>query len=262
MAYVKFKCNKQQFFTIAQAIFNSCNQYLPQFASFKSKYNPAFIANTQALINTCQNKPNIKAIQSDFKVTRIKLLQYNKQSLQLFQILKLYIAEAYPKQTHSIQFQAAGQQYYFQAGRPNWKATAALLNSANLYVAQNLSVLTANKNMPLTFPAQLNNMQQIFETTLQQFYNAEENAHIQTQQNNHLYNQLYQTIINLCSDAKIIFRNQPAQRNLFVINSLLKLITNKPSATTQNNVNSNSSTILHFTTNPPLLKQNNFSLSS
>jgi hypothetical protein len=223
MATPIYNCTQQELYTIAETATNSLEQHLSDFGNFKPKYDTTFVASLKSQITATRNLPDNQARNSVAETARVELIDLNTGVLNKFQALKRYIVDAFPPSQHKIQFNAAGQPFYSKAVQLNWDSTKGLLSSALLYITNNTVKLTADQNMPVTFENDFFSIKAAFEAKHQEFFQAEEDAHIQTQAKINANNLLYNTVVKFCLDGQEIYKKDEAVRKQFVIADLLLL---------------------------------------
>ena len=218
-----YKFSQQELYTIAETATNSLEQHLTDFSAFKARYDATFVTSVRTEIENARNLPDSQARSTAAEIARLQLVDLNTEALNKFQSLKRYIVDAYPEQQHKALFEAAGQNYYLKASQLNWDSTKGLLSAASQFITNNTVTLTANQNMPVTFENDFITIKTTFEAKHQEFFQAEEEARIQTQTKVSANNNLYDNVVKFCLDGQEIFRNNEAIRKQFVIADLLLL---------------------------------------
>ncbi len=216
-----YSCSQSELYTICELGWNSCNQHITQFADLKAKYTTQYIADRLAEIQAAEILPDEQARNSVPEQYRIQLEQATKTVLESYQRLKRYIAEAYPPELQKPQLEAAGQLYYTAAANNNWDKVKLLLISANNYLTNNLNDLTANLNMPATFPATFATQATNFNTLHIKFLDSEETASIQAQQKIQANNNIYSSLMSMFLDGQEIFRQDEATQKQFIFTEVL-----------------------------------------
>ncbi len=223
MANSNYNFSQQELYTIAETATNSLEQHLNDFAAFKARYDASFVLNIKAEIENARNLPDAQARNSAAEIYRLQLADLNTEVLNKFQALKRYIVDAYPEAQHKALFEAAGQNYYAKAVNQNWDSTNGLFTSALLFIANNSIQLTANQNMPVSFQPDFENLKLSFKAKHLEFFQAEEEARIQTQAKILANNNLYDNVVKFCLDGQEIYKKDEATRKQFIIADLLIL---------------------------------------
>lgn len=219
-----YPCSQSELYTACELGWNSCTQQLPLFADFKAKYTAQYITDRLTEIQAAENLPDEQVRNAIPEQYRIQLEQAAQSVLSLYQRLKRYIAEAYPPELQKPQLEAAGQLYYNAAANNNWDKVKLLLISANNYLTNHLNDLTANQNMPATFPATFATQSSTFNTLHIKFLDSEEIATIQAQQKIQANNNIYAALISMFLDGQEIFRQDEATQKQFIFTEVLQKI--------------------------------------
>lgn len=223
MSTANYNFTQQELYTIVETVINSLEQNLTDFANFKARYTAQFITDARASLLSARNLPDEQARNADAEIQRIELSKFNRDCLDAWQKLKRYIADAYPAEFQKPKNEEAGQQYYLKASQENWDATNGLITSGSLFLTNNLTDLTANQNMPATFPSTFDALKTQFETKHQKFLAAEEKATTQTQAKITANNDLYSGLVSVCLDGQEIYKKNEALLKQFTITELLYL---------------------------------------
>ncbi len=221
MIQALYGCSQQELYTVCQLALISCNQHIIEFGNFKAKYNPAYITARQNEIIAAEELPDAQARGAQSEVLRVLLIEKNKEALDIWQGLKRYNADAFPKNQQKAKLEEAGQNYYEDASKNDWDATKGLLSSGNLFITNNLAELVANDNMPPAFATQFSTLKTQFTTLHLDFLNKRETSETGTQEKIIANNIIYDKLMSMLLDGQYIFRNDPATKKQFVFADLI-----------------------------------------
>jgi len=226
MVLAKYNCKQSELYTICTNGWNSCLLYQPQFNLFKTRYTATYIANRIAEVNAAQQLPNLQARNGKSETLRIKLVNQSTICLHNWQFLKRYIvsATAFKGSFKKPALESAGQNHYAKAAEQNWDSVQELLTSASNFIADNLTELTANDNMPPTFQTQLNDEINTFQTLHNQFIDSEETSTEKSQEKIEANNLIYDQLIEMFLDGQEIFINDEATKKRFIFSDVLYLV--------------------------------------
>jgi hypothetical protein len=174
MANPIFNCTQEEEILTARTMWNSCSAKQTTFFGFSERYTPAYITAKQTAINDAENLPNEQQRQEAESTARIQLVDINLTGTANWQLLKRYIAKAYPANLHQTKWNAAGMADYENAAHENWASSKALMRLANQFITDNLTTLTANTNMPAAFQTTFSASKTAFDNKLTQFTAAEQ----------------------------------------------------------------------------------------
>ena len=150
---IVFSYTKELLYTVCTVCWNNCSINLPEFKNFKALYTPQFVTDALQGVQDAQALPDSVAAIAARKAARVQLIQASDGVKACFQALKMYIAQAYTKDMVPSMLDAAGFRFNKNASANNWSAFRSFINAANNFITANLDQLTANNNMPATFPA-------------------------------------------------------------------------------------------------------------
>ncbi len=224
MANPNYKCTQQEMYTLSRTVLTSLEEHVTDFSNFKPKYDAVFIAAADVALEAARQLPDEQARGEAAETARKELGLLNTDVLNKFQDLKSYIFDAYDAELRKMQYEAAGQDYYDKASDKNWDSTKGLLMSASTYISNRSAVLSANNNMPPTFPPEFDALKLLFETKHQFFLQAEEQERVQTAEKINANNAVYATTTGICKDGQKIFRKNKEVKQQFVIEDVMFLI--------------------------------------
>jgi hypothetical protein len=219
----KYNISQEILYTVCLAAWNLCNRNLQKFADLKAYYTEAFIADAVEAVKAAKQLPGLCQTSSARQEARIELMSSARQVMDNWQLLKRYIYEAFDKNMVAISLQAAGDSLYKKAALYNWSALRSLINTSNIFIANNLDKLTANGNMPAGF-------QNIFEAVGENYIALSENfagikmdKEMATQMKIEANNGIYTTVIEMLKDGQQIFKDNVIMKRMFIFKHLVSI---------------------------------------
>lgn len=223
MAKANYNCSEQELYTISETAWNSVLQYLARFTAFKAKYIAAFITAKLAAIVAARTLPDEQQRNAAYESISIELRKKGRAGCDKWQMLKRYIADAFPADQQKPMLEAAGIIYYDKAGSGNWDSVKGLMTAASTFITATLADLTANDNMPLGFQAEFDTLKSEFDTMHQQFIQAEEDSRVGQDSKINANNAIFTDLMSMLLDGQEIFKNEEPLFKQFVFTELLYL---------------------------------------
>ncbi len=223
MAKSNYACTEQELYTICTTGWKSCEQYLVNFTAFKAKYKPTLITDRLAAVIAASELPDEQQRNATYETANINLKKQGRACCDKWQMLKRYIADAFPADEQKPMLEAAGFNYYDKAASNNWDSVKGLNTSGSTFIAAKLSELTANENMPPAFQLEFDSEKTQFDKTHQAFIQAEEEAHVGQDDKVKANNAIYADLISMLLDGQEIFKNEEPIYKQFVFAELLYL---------------------------------------
>lgn len=223
MAKSNYNCSEQELYTICETAWNSCTQYITRFTAFKAKYTPVFITAKQAAVSAARNLPDEQQRNAAYETANVNLKKQGRLCCDKWQMLKRYIADAFPADQQKPMLEGAGYNYYEKAANNNWDSVKGLMTSGSTFIAAVLTDLLANDNMPATFQAEFNTAKSDFETLHQEFIQAEEDSRVGQDTKMNANNSIHADMMSMLLDGQEIFKNEEPLLKQFVFAELLYL---------------------------------------
>ncbi len=217
-------------YTICNAAWNLCSNYLSQFANLKGYYTSDYIAASILAVQNAKAMPSTVQTVTDRKAARIALAASTKQVQANWQLLKVYITKAYDKSLWQTKLEAAGASFYGKASLDNWSGVRSLIEAANTFIAANLGDLTANENMPAAFQTTFQNEGENCINLSNNFFGLNMQKQMATSAKIDANNAIYTSVIEMLKDGQQIFKDDAATKRLFTFNSLVSVYKGEGSA--------------------------------
>jgi hypothetical protein len=216
-----YSTSQELLYTICLAGWNLCSQYLTNFANLKAFYTAAFITDAvQAVTNAKQLTPSRQNIGAR-KEARINLLNATKVVLDNWQLLKVYITKAFAKDMVETKLEVAGASLYRKAFAGNWSAVRDLIDTANAFIADNLTALTDNENMPPQFQAAFQTDGDSCIALSVTFFDLDIAKQLAVNKKLDANNAIYSSLIEMMKDGQQIFKDNEAVKKQFVFSYLV-----------------------------------------
>ena len=210
-------------YTVCLAAWNLCSGNLAKFAAFKALYTEAFVTDALDAVQSAKDLPDSIQTIAARKLARINLMNATRQVRANWQFLKVYITKAFPQDTVKAKLDAAGAAWYSKACFNNWSAVRSLIDTANIFIANNLLDLTQDGNMPADF-------QTTFKTAgnhcieLSAAYSAiDMEKEMATGMKIDANNSIYASMIEMLKDGQQIFKDDVLMKRQFTFSYLVSL---------------------------------------
>ena len=217
-------------YSVCLFAWNLCSQHLPKFTSLKALYTPAFVADAIDAVQAAKQLPETRQTLASQKVARINLINATKQVLINWQLLKVYITQAFDKDLVKTKLEAAGASLYGKATDDNWTAVRSLIEAGNNFIAANIDELAADENMPTafqdTFLTAGNNCIELSTVFAQASMQKEAATSNKVEANN----AIYQALMEMLKDGQQIFKDDEAIQKQFTFSHLVSVFQGEGSA--------------------------------
>ena len=228
-----YNCTQIELYTVAKTGWKSFEDHLPDFTLFKPKYDAPYLLARQGEVTTAETLPDEQSRTANLEVMGVVLDEKGKAGRAMWQKLKRYIEDAYPKNQHKARLEEAGSLLYDKAGNKNWEFLKDLMLRGELFITNHLAELTAGNNMPPAFQGDFTNSKNEYDTAFASFLDEKEMVVIAQQTKISANNLVYEKLIGMMDDGKEIYKNNPNEgiKKQFVFDSVLALI-RKPGSET------------------------------
>ncbi len=225
----EYPCAQKDLYSIIETAWANYSLKLANFTAHKALYTAAYKTAALAAEAAAKAMPDDVTRNAAAETLRIGLVKMGDICLLNFRTLKSYIETAFTdRDVWTIQFKAAGQQYFKDAGNEDWESMELLNQAMKNYMAApaNATLLSgtpANSNMPATFAAAVATAATNFSAQYLAFKSAEETS-AATAAKLIANNACYRTLTAMLRDGQVIFSNDLETRKLFVFSTLWDLI--------------------------------------
>jgi hypothetical protein len=227
MSKPKYPCKQIEFYAAAKIGLNSFKRYIDKFTNLKAKYTLAFFVAMLAKLKAAESMPDQDVRNAKTKEARNTLQKSAEQCRIYWQLLLSYLETAYKADVLPFKRQAAGGNYYAEAGDNNWEAVNQLMNDAVKFVEDNLADLTAGDNMPATFEGDLVVVFKKFQDDYEAFMEAEELVDDLGEDKVIATNECFDDLMQIFADGVKVFRDDEGKQKQFVFDHVLSLVSNK-----------------------------------
>lgn len=221
-----YKCTQQELYAVCLLGWQNYLDNQEDFAAYKPKYTVVFGNNAIAQVLEAKNLPDSVARIAIPESSRVQLKQLAAVCLDNWQRLKGYIVEAYAKPQQKSKLDAAGAKSYKGASHFSWERMQALLTSAQLFITNNTEALEMEgQNMPATFPTQFATDKTAFEDLYAEYLLQSQGSVNGTTEKLTANNTISNALAKMFADGQIIYKNDPAKREMFTFENLLRYVT-------------------------------------
>lgn len=164
MTSTNYNCTQAELYKACRIIWLLCQEYLTEFADYKSIYTAAFIAENLALINAVKALPDHEERMAPVKDSRKDLVAERLDASDFYKLLIGYCTTAFSDDAalRSDMIDEAGKSYYDKVGGGSWTEISGLLTAMIPFVRNKKAVLMAKGHMPESFLTRLENKQTSF----------------------------------------------------------------------------------------------------
>ena len=213
--------SQEVLYSACLAAWNLCSTNLPLFTNLKAFYTPAYVSDAIQVINNAQMMPDARETVASRKEARITLQNAARGVFGNWQLLKVYITNAFAPDMVTTKLEAAGASLYYKAVSYNWSAVRSLIDAANTFIAGNLATLTANQNMPVTFQAKFQDDGATCTGLSVAYAQVSMGREMATSAKIDANNDVYAAAMSMLRDGQQIFKDDAAARRQFVFNYLI-----------------------------------------
>lgn len=221
MASTNYSCSQPELYVVCRKAWDLCETQLSAFTAYKPKYSPALMVENQTMINAADAMDDSRARYANAQNLRLDLVDKKDDVLEVFQLLKGYIEDAYRPDKAKTMIQAAGQQFYNKACACNWVSVSALLSAMAPFVTNNLADLSANNNMPADFATQIQTLKTEYESLYKSWSEADIAAYNETEEKILANNGIFTNLKTMLADAQKVFRKDEAMALKFTLDDLM-----------------------------------------
>lgn len=221
-----YKCTQDELYEGCELLLTSLNEELAKLAAFKAKYDPAFVTAFESTIKAAKELPNDDQRAAAHEIQRIQMIKFTDDQVRTaLGSLRLYIRDAFTDEDERrIRLREAGFDDYEAALKYNWEKLKGFFKSANDFITTHNSELSANNNMPATFPLEFTGMKTDIDSAVTKLLSLRENSKQGTQAKIIANNELNKQKNSICEDGQHVFRTDEARKSQFVWESILNLV--------------------------------------
>lgn len=216
-----YSCTQGELYTVARAAWQSCDTRLASFTALKAKYTALYTAGKMNDITAAETLLDEEQRKAAISLLREQLSVKAAACRDKWQILKLYIEEAYPENEIPIQLQAAGGAHYEKASRENWPSVKQLMLDGETFITANTAALSAGNNMPAAFPLAFATLRGEYDALYSSFVNTTLDGEVQTGNKIIANNAVHQDLMSMLKDGQRIFVDDENVKPLFVFEQIL-----------------------------------------
>jgi len=219
----KYKCEQDVLYDAGRLGWDNYERIQPQFALRSDYFTMQVSTDAKKAIDLAEAMPDKASRQLAASNALTEMERLNPLITTEFQFLELFIRKAYPN-TAEAELAAAGGTYFAKAIKQNWGATESLARKAKSYMEAHLADLTANNNMPTTFPDAFNALGDAFIAQRSIRNNSLGTSETGTTEKIQANNAVYDTLIKMLEFGKLITKNNKTEEKKFVFEELKKVV--------------------------------------
>ena len=233
-----YDCMQSEFYSVAETMIGNLDTNLAKFKAYKGKYIAQMITDLEQELADAQALPDDDVRSGKGEQLRVQLEVLNTKCLNNQQDLKGYI-DIFPEAERESQYGIAGMTNYRKAANKNCEFTKTMVGNGNDFILNNTVVLSdvvagVNQNMPDTFPTQYKNDAKAFTDKYAEFKLATTTG-VGTQSKILANNALNDKLSDIHNDSLKACRGDAGLLNLFVFDTVLKMVS--PPGSSSLNIN-------------------------
>ena len=202
----------------------NCKRNISDFTSFKGYYTLSFIDDMIDMVVEADKIPDEQERVNVAERFRIDLKNKANECCAKWQVLKNYVVYTFSSSSLKTRIEDAGYKNYRKSSTYNWEILIQLMLQGSKFIADNLTELQANDNMPAVFQAEFNQLKDEFNTLYMQFQQATVNAKEETTKKVNANNQIYKQLVIMFKDGYQIYRHDAARRKEFTLRRVVKRV--------------------------------------
>jgi len=221
-----FKCSFDEFFLACRLVLLSMKENIADFTEHKTFYTIAFVDDMLLELDALELLPDEEQREGQRERLLVDMKRKTKRSVRrLENRLRSYIEEAFERDEQKSALEEAGFKHYEKAMQCNWEEVKGMLNKGNTFVGTHSAVLTTPGGMPALFVTDYSalKIEMIDKITL--FLGLRQGTKEMTEARTVACNEFFLKIRKIMDDGQVIFAEQPAKKDRFVWDSVLKIVT-------------------------------------
>lgn len=218
-----YPCGQQELYTIVPNGWASYAEHLGRFAAKKLTYTVQKGLDAMAAMHAAEAMPDDASRESVHVLLRMKLVELASTCIIVWGDLDSYIMDGFADSEQESRRSAAGHDYYERALHEDWEGVKGLMKNGADFIAAEGAALTTG-GMPMAFPGEYGAARTAFLDKYLEFTQAEELTKAMTDAKIEANNAVYRELMKMFRDGQKIFRFEPAIREQFTFERVLKLI--------------------------------------
>ncbi|MFQ5334562.1 MAG: hypothetical protein ACE5DN_00650, partial [Flavobacteriales bacterium] len=220
-----YNCTQLELYAVCRIGLSSYREQLADFTNFKGFYDAAWGNDFEAAIEAAAALPDFQARDEPSETANTFLGKKGKQCTNKWQDLKRYITTTTGwEEVQKPKLEAAGSTLYQKASHENWEVLKGLMITASNFIDNNEAALEADQNMPNAFKGQFNTLKDEYIALYDEFTDAEQDSKGGTDEKINANNAINKTCNIMFGDGQAIYRDNPALKDRFIFDTVLKLV--------------------------------------
>jgi len=221
-----FKCTFDEFFLACRLVLMSMEANLAAFSDHKTFYNAAWLAAMIAELDALELLPNEEQREGQREMLLEDMKKITKKDVKrMMNRLRSYIKEGFVKEHQKSALEQAGFLQYDKALACNWEEVKSMLESGNTFINVNNAKLTTDGGMPAVFVTDFGSLKTDMSGKITTFLGMRQDTKEMTLERTVACNDYYLKIRKVMDDGQVILEDNPAKRERFVWESVLKIVT-------------------------------------
>ncbi len=219
----KYPCSQAELYAICTIGWQSYDENLADFSAFSTKYDAQFSIDAKAAIQSAKELPDFQARNEPSETSYKEMVKTVNLCNRNFRKLRNHIGNAFSKDVVKGKVEAAGEPHYKKSMNRNWAETELMLTSATTFITENNADLSAG-GMPPQFVLDFDTAKNQFIGYYAAFTDAEQDELEGTDQKINANNAIWDTLTGMFDDGQVIYEDNPAKRERFIVSRVWNLI--------------------------------------
>ena len=225
----KYPDSEESLYIVSGMICQNCTDDLELFAAHKKKYTLEYVNGILKWVEDAEAIPNQDQRQSAQNMLRNALAAAKNNTCNLVLYFMTFITtDGFPEENIEALKKEAGDDYYVDATRDNWKS-ARTMNRMVIDFVKKYSKELSDADLPAEFITNFTNASAAFNKALSSYNAYKLTAERLTASKLTANNKVYTAVQGILNDGKYIFRNDPAKLREYSYSALSRKVVHKKS---------------------------------
>ncbi len=226
----KYPCTQRELYAVCISGWESCNQNIEKFTSFRPLYTAAYVESQLQAVNAANALPHRDKRSAKQELARTELKNKLSQCHDAWKKLKLALPSLFPADQLEAHYRDMGQRFYTDSLKLKWEACTGLMDSALLFVEEHAVALQASPRLGPSFVADFKLLTEELRIQLNKYVGKMKDEGKSADGKLNASNLLYTDLMEMFADARIIFKNDPISLKNFKFDAQLDLVSGQSGA--------------------------------
>jgi len=226
----KYACTQRELYAVCASGWESCNQNLEKFTSFRPLYTSAFIEAKLKEIADVSALPHRSKRSAKQDLARTELKNKLTECHDAWKKLKLAVPALWPADQHEAHYKDMGRAFYRDSLKMKWEACTGLMDSALSFVQEHAALLQGSERLGPQFVDDFKLLTESLRLQLQKYVSKLKDEGQGADEKVQGCNAIHKELMLMFADAKIIFKNDPVKLKNFIFEAQIDLVSGQNSA--------------------------------